>query len=113
MNYTVQDGDTLTAIARRFGVSIAKIASDNGIDDPNYIQSGQVLTIVQPVPAATVNQRGEVLGPVTLTAQRVPVPASHAGLSLDLGDWLKPPKVFYVLAASAALMWLFGQGKRR
>jgi len=31
--YTVKAGDTLSAISRRFNVSIANIANANGIDD--------------------------------------------------------------------------------
>lgn len=45
--YTVQSGDTLGAIATRFGVTITALASANGIPDPNVIQVGQVLQIPQ------------------------------------------------------------------
>ena len=43
--YTVQSGDTLSAIASKFGTSYQKIASDNGIPNPNIIHPGQVLKI--------------------------------------------------------------------
>lgn len=43
--YTVQSGDTLSAIASKFGTSYQKIASDNGIANPNIIHPGQVLKI--------------------------------------------------------------------
>lgn len=43
--YTVRAGDTLTAIAARFGVSPAALASANGIANPNLIYVGQRLTI--------------------------------------------------------------------
>ena len=45
---TVQAGDTLTGIARRYpqgDVTASSIAGDNGISDPNLIFPGQVLTI--------------------------------------------------------------------
>ena len=43
--YTVQSGDTLSGIASRFGTSYQKIASDNGIANPNLIYPGTVLRI--------------------------------------------------------------------
>jgi len=43
--YTVQRGDTLSHLASRFGVSVSDIATANGINDPNRIFVGQVLTI--------------------------------------------------------------------
>lgn len=58
--YTVQPGDTLYAIARRFGTTINALVSANRIANPNLIYPGQVLTIpgVAPptaLPAVTVN----------------------------------------------------------
>ena len=43
--YTVQSGDTLSSIASKFGTTYQKIASDNGIADPNKIYVGQVLRV--------------------------------------------------------------------
>jgi LysM repeat protein len=43
--YTVQAGDTLSAIARRFNTTIAAIAQASGIANINLIYVGQVLTI--------------------------------------------------------------------
>lgn len=43
--YTVQKGDTLWGISRRFGVSIAKIVMLNRISNPNLIYPGNVLRI--------------------------------------------------------------------
>lgn len=43
--YTVKPGDTLTAIARRYGVSIASIVSLNQISNPNLIYVGEILRI--------------------------------------------------------------------
>ena len=43
--YTVQYGDTLFAICRRFGVDPYHIAQVNGLPNPNHIYAGQVLYI--------------------------------------------------------------------
>ena len=43
--YTVASGDTLGAIANRFGVTIEDLAAVNGIADPNLLAVGQVLAI--------------------------------------------------------------------
>lgn len=43
--YTVQAGDTLAAIAARFGTTVAAIAAANDIADPDFIRVGEVLQI--------------------------------------------------------------------
>lgn len=43
--YRVRGGDTLTAIAARYGTTVRAIAELNGITDPSRLQVGQVLLI--------------------------------------------------------------------
>lgn len=43
--YTVVPGDTLGAIAKKFGVTVDDLVSWNGIPDPNNISVGQVLRV--------------------------------------------------------------------
>ena len=43
--YTVVAGDTLNAIAERFGTTVEAIAEANDIPDPNVIEIGQILVI--------------------------------------------------------------------
>jgi len=46
MDYTVQNGDTLFLIARRFGLTLdAVIAANPGIQDPALIYPGQVIAV--------------------------------------------------------------------
>ena len=46
--YMVQPGDTLDAIAARFGFDLQSLMSANGIDDPTLVQVGQELRIPSP-----------------------------------------------------------------
>jgi len=53
--YVIQPGDSLSAIADRYGMSVEELSQANDIADPNVIQVGQKLVIPGPttVPAAT------------------------------------------------------------
>lgn len=50
--YTVKPGDTLSGIAQRYGTTVAKLQSLNGIANPNKIYAGQKLKIAGSAPAA-------------------------------------------------------------
>ena len=43
--YTIQQGDTLSAIAASFGVTVADIVAANGLPNADAIQAGQKLAI--------------------------------------------------------------------
>lgn len=43
--YTVKSGDTLSAIAKKYGTTVQQLASINNIPDPNKIYVGQVLKL--------------------------------------------------------------------
>ena len=43
--YTVQRGDTLSAIAKKYGTTVAQLVAWNGIKNPNLIITGQVLRV--------------------------------------------------------------------
>ncbi len=67
--YTVQRGDTLLSIAKRFGVSAQALQDVNGIVDPRRLQIGQPLIIPQ-----------DVLSPGTPTPTPTPIPLTVQGL---------------------------------
>lgn len=52
--YEVQAGDTLYSIARRFGVSVLELISENGGLDPSQLDIGEIIGIPDDRPAATV-----------------------------------------------------------
>jgi len=54
--YVVQKGDSLSKIAKKFGVNIADLVTLNKITNPDKIQEGQTLKI--PPPVAPVNTAG-------------------------------------------------------
>ena len=45
--YTVQGGDTLGAIAKKFNVTVAALVAENNLENPNLIRPGQMLKIPQ------------------------------------------------------------------
>ena len=52
--YAVVDGDTVSGIAARFGLSTAAVLALNGLDSRALIFAGQVLTLTQAAPPAAV-----------------------------------------------------------
>jgi LysM repeat protein len=61
MWYTVQAGDTLIGIARRFGVSWQKLAQVNGLSESSLLHIGDVIQIPAPSPAITPASRTHVV----------------------------------------------------
>lgn len=56
-NYTVESGDTLSAIASHYGMTVNALATLNGISNPNWIYSGQVLRVADSGQGSTVSQK--------------------------------------------------------
>lgn len=108
-SYTVKAGDTLSAISRRFNVSIANIANANGIDDIDLIETGQVLDIPDGPASApvTLNQSGGVVNVPTMAT------APAQAMTFNIADWLKPPKLYYTLAVLALGAFMFTQRSKR
>jgi len=44
-SYVVQEGDTLSAIAARFGLDVGELAAANGIANPDDIRAGDAIAI--------------------------------------------------------------------
>jgi murein DD-endopeptidase MepM/ murein hydrolase activator NlpD len=51
--YIVQAGDTLSAIARRFGVTVESLIQANDLSDPDYLRVGQQLIIPEATPSTS------------------------------------------------------------
>ncbi len=96
--YTVKRGDTLSAIALRYGVSMWALAQANGISNPSLIYVGQVLQIpsggspapAPPAPSAPTSGRWI---DVNLSAQRVTAYQGNTAVRSTLastGLWSTP-----------------------
>jgi D-alanyl-D-alanine carboxypeptidase len=83
--YVVQDGDTLTAIADRYGVSLDALMQANGITDASTLRVGDVLTIpgvsVTPQPTGTAPPAQDTPFPAVSLLQLVdkqhPLPSGY------------------------------------
>ncbi len=65
IEYTVQAGDTLSALAARYGTTVDSIVALNHITDPNRITTGQKLRVaVNNQDAVYVVQRGDTLSQI-------------------------------------------------
>ena len=89
--YTVRNGETLGAIARKLHVSVGKIAAANNITDPKMIRPGQTLVI--PSKGEAPKSKTGASRPTSATsspqsAASGPVAAAPADQDLDAG--LKP-----------------------
>ena len=56
--YTVRSGDSLSSIATKYGTTYAKLASLNGIRNPNYIYVGQRLKVTGGTSTARTSNAG-------------------------------------------------------
>ncbi len=65
--YTVRSGDTVSHIAARSGVSVARIAQANALTNPSHIRVGQVLTIPTGKAAAPAPAAAPAAAPATYT----------------------------------------------
>jgi LysM repeat protein len=61
-SYIVQRGDSLSKIAKQFGVSVAAIVAANNIANADHIEEGQRLTIP---PAGAASAPSTAAGPTT------------------------------------------------
>ncbi|HET7686026.1 MAG TPA: LysM peptidoglycan-binding domain-containing protein [Candidatus Limnocylindria bacterium] len=77
--HVVASGETLTAIARRYGTTIAAIVAANAISNPSFIRAGTRLAIpgaspaARPAPATATTGAGMPTSMATLVARRAEI----------------------------------------
>ena len=102
--YTIAGGDTITSIARKFGVTVAAILSTNGLTASSIIYAGRKLTIpgvTGPATTSTAGTGGSTqagAGAVALT----PSMATNARIVVAVGRSLGVPNYGIVIALAAA-----------
>lgn len=84
--YTVKKGDTLSAIAKKYGTTVDKLVKDNNIKNPNLINIGQKIKIGGSSVSHYTVKKGDNLSKI----------AKNHGISLDqikkLNPQVKGPK---------------------
>ncbi|HYH23452.1 MAG TPA: LysM domain-containing protein [Azospirillum sp.] len=115
--HTVQRGETLSAIARRNGTTVAELQRLNGISNPNMIASGQRLVVAPPPapPAAPAAARAgqaaaQTAAPAPPGAPVAPCPKKPLFLKRAGGD--DNVSALYAMAdGEAKRQGLLGQAK--
>lgn len=79
MNYTIQPGDTLSAIAQRLGTTVQALAQANGIANPDMIRAGATLQ----VPDAPGQAPQRPAGAPAPTTGAMPVPRPQQVAAMD------------------------------
>lgn len=92
--YIVQSGDTPLTIATRFGITVEELIAANGLDNPDFVFSGQRLIIPGGVPASTPTPtptaapsiRIHVESPGNLLSEAV-VLVNDSNIAINLQEW--------------------------
>jgi LysM repeat protein len=91
-SYVIQRGDTITAIARKFGLSISSVLAANGLTASSIIYAGRTLVI----PGLQIALVGSVTVPLSASMQ------ANAQTIISVGRSLGVPDYGIVVALAAA-----------
>ncbi|QNO38868.1 LysM peptidoglycan-binding domain-containing protein [Protaetiibacter sp. SSC-01] len=92
-SYAIKSGDTISGIAKKFGVSIQSLLDANGLGWSSIIYAGRTLTI----PGVAVVQDGGTVTPLTEEM------AANARIIIQVGRELGVPDRGIVIALAAAM----------
>ncbi|WP_438439841.1 LysM peptidoglycan-binding domain-containing protein [Limosilactobacillus fermentum] len=122
-NYTVKSGDTLSAIASRYGMTVNALVTLNGIKNANLIYPGQALRVADSGQGSTVSQKattttttstyivryGDTLsGIASRYGMSVSALASLNGISNP--NWIYPGQVLKLSGGSSARSYTVRSG---
>lgn len=107
LQYTVQEGDTLGAIAQTYAVPIEDLMAANGITDPNLLRVGQVLVIPSDRPPSPTIEPSAEASPALATPLPTLTPSGpplvEIGQVLSPGDLATEVVVVRNLGGAASL----------
>jgi len=88
-SYQVREGDTLSQVANRLGVSVQELADANGISDPNFILAGKMLVVPSDGGSATeyLVRNGDTLSSIS-AAVGIPVADLARANGLEDANWV-------------------------
>lgn len=87
--HVVQKGDSVYTIARRYGVPMERLVSDNGLSDPARLTPGQALLIRQPKLVYMV-QPGDTLGEIAARYTTTVMRLWQMNPRLNGGEYIEP-----------------------
>ncbi|HLO46856.1 MAG TPA: peptidoglycan DD-metalloendopeptidase family protein [Kamptonema sp.] len=104
--YNVRSGDTLDAIAERYGISVAELISANDISDPHYLKLNQALKIPQigqnssREQAATVLSDSNSKAAVVVGETAIPLIPDRSAIAPNSGVAVPAPTVSVISSLS-------------
>jgi len=90
LSHTVQEGDTLGAIAQAHGISVEDLVAVNGLTDPNLLYVGQTLivpdgsSIASTAPVSATQEPS----PTEVLAQPTPIPSPASPEGINEERWI-------------------------
>ena len=86
--HLVVPGETLTTIARSYGVQVRALAEANGISDLDFVEVGQMLRVPASLETGPVQSAGTVkLDSMPVMEQSLPLSCEDAAVSLATAYW--------------------------
>ena len=102
--YTVKKGDTLSAIAKKYGTTYQELAKANGISNPNLIYAGQTLNIGSDAANNTTSSPAPEASTTTTTTNQAATTTTPATEKADTGFQYGEYKPSDTVAQAEALL---------
>jgi lipoprotein-anchoring transpeptidase ErfK/SrfK len=89
LEYTVQEGDTLAAVAEAYNVSVNDLATVNGLTDVDVLYVGQNLAMPDgSAPTAAPSDDAQEPSPTAVPSEPTPIPPPASPAAIDEERWI-------------------------